>query len=373
MHRRTGAAGGGEVSDFHWNFRKHLKHFRPDGRLHVLMSIYLHKNIRLRSWPSNELIHDETDLSSASVSKAIKWLSDIHAIMLVPYGKRVGDEKKLAKRKHIYQLTGVMKIDGKFRPYLNLSPEGWSGIIQEIKELNENADAELMAELDCLQAKHLQSECLPAKHEGIKALDSSEGNTNKSEGIKTLAPVGAAAVEPSSDIDLLAEGIDVTPNPDEDATTPDFDIEETPMPEVTPIPPPPNVPAHPPAPVAAKFNIDKVFDCVAWGSFGIKDMRAVNGNGGRIGKLTSGLKRRYPGLEEKDIAAKSREFYKWFRSTYADISAPRDPSKFEERWIEWEQRDEAAPDAVPAVTYDDDEVHWVDLNETIFSKLNGGA
>lgn len=51
------------MSDLHWALREHLHEFRTDGRLFVLMSIYLHKNGRGRAWPANETIAAETGLS----------------------------------------------------------------------------------------------------------------------------------------------------------------------------------------------------------------------------------------------------------------------------------------------------------------------
>jgi len=48
------------MSDLNWQLRGYLHELRDDGRLFILLSIYLHRNIRNRSWPNYDTIQAET-------------------------------------------------------------------------------------------------------------------------------------------------------------------------------------------------------------------------------------------------------------------------------------------------------------------------
>lgn len=120
----------------------------------------------------------------------------------------------------------------------------------------------------------------------------------------------------------------------------------------SPVPPPPPSAAD----LAEKhleslapiFDKDKVFDCIAWVCFGIKDVsklrvvekddiqtkRLKKSNGARIGKVASWLGKNYPDLSEEHIAAKVRLFKQEWKKTY---SIPRDEEKFSNEWLAWEQ------------------------------------
>lgn len=116
------------ASTLHWELRKHLKDLRDDGRLAVLTALILHSNIRLRCWVSVDLLVAETGWSRPLVSKAKAWLHERGAFVLVPYRKRVDEELKLPTRQHVYQLTGMMDIDGKPIKYLFMNPEAEDAI-----------------------------------------------------------------------------------------------------------------------------------------------------------------------------------------------------------------------------------------------------
>jgi hypothetical protein len=89
-----------------------------------------------------------------------------------------------------------------------------------------------------------------------------------------------------------------------------------------------------------------IFDAIALGSWGIQDSSAVNGNGGRIGKLEAWVKKTYPGATEKTIDA----FYKWWKRSNPKASAPRDLDKFSDNFIAFHQAMTAkqAAESVPA-------------------------
>ncbi len=132
------------MSDLNWQLRTYLHELRDDGRLFALLSIYLHRNIRNRAWPNYDLIQDETGYGREAVARAVKWLRENNAIVLVPYNKRIGEEKLLPRRKNIYQLTGVIQLGGALRRYMYLTPEGWKGIITELKDIGNSSLGELL-------------------------------------------------------------------------------------------------------------------------------------------------------------------------------------------------------------------------------------
>lgn len=101
-----------------FQLREALPHLSKNARLNVLVALILHANIRNRCYPSLDLLCVETGFGLEAVNKAKSWLIECGAIERVPYGQRVGKEKKLPPRQNVYQLTGVIKIDGKSHAYL---------------------------------------------------------------------------------------------------------------------------------------------------------------------------------------------------------------------------------------------------------------
>lgn len=95
------------------------------------------------------------------------------------------------------------------------------------------------------------------------------------------------------------------------------------------------------------FNKSQVFDCVAWGSFGIKDVRSLRVNewkgkkadnpGTRIGMIKAWLVKQYSGSKETEIAERVVQFYLWYRRVKKDLAAPKQVTTFSEAWLEWEQ------------------------------------
>lgn len=115
-------------------------------------------------------------------------------------------------------------------------------------------------------------------------------------------------------------------------------------------------------PEAARFNKARVFDCVAFAAFGIKDMRDLeavevdgkkkkNPAGARIGMISDWLKKFYllhtKSKEEKvdaerEIAEKVAAFYKAWRGR-RNYTIPKDASKFADEWIAWTHEKLPAP------------------------------
>lgn len=101
---------------------------------------------------------------------------------------------------------------------------------------------------------------------------------------------------------------------------------------------------------AVVFDRNRVFDCVAWAAFSIKDMtelRTVPGKkdnpaGARIGKIRAWLIEYHGEMPEPLVAARVIDFkQKWASRRSYDM--PRDNSKFATEWLAWEQEGLPAP------------------------------
>jgi hypothetical protein len=101
-----------------FQLREALPHLSKNARLNVLVALILHANIRNRCYPSLDWLCVETGFGIEAVNKAKSWLIDVGAIERVPYAQRVGREKALPPRQTVYQLTGIMTIEGKTYAYL---------------------------------------------------------------------------------------------------------------------------------------------------------------------------------------------------------------------------------------------------------------
>jgi hypothetical protein len=104
---------------FDFGFRDALSHFHGGARLHVLVALMLRANVRNRCWPSMRRIAKDTGYALAAVNDAKKWLEEHGAIEVVKYDQRIGDEKtEINHLQNVYQLTGVITVDGVTYPYL---------------------------------------------------------------------------------------------------------------------------------------------------------------------------------------------------------------------------------------------------------------
>lgn len=101
--------------------------FYQSDRVGVLFFMILHANIRNRCWPSMDRIVEKTKISKPTVIKAVRWLEEHGAILIVPFKQRVDDEIKLPPRLHVYQLTGVIEWEGETIRYLYFAPRPFNG------------------------------------------------------------------------------------------------------------------------------------------------------------------------------------------------------------------------------------------------------
>lgn len=97
-------------------------------RLDVLIDLILRANIRLRCYPGVRKIAKDIGATNTPTSDAKQWLEEHGAFVLVPYSKRVDEELKLPPKQHVYQLTGVIQLEGKSYQYLYMTPEALSAI-----------------------------------------------------------------------------------------------------------------------------------------------------------------------------------------------------------------------------------------------------
>ena len=97
-----------------------------DNRWDFLTVLILRKNKRNRCWPAMRTIAKkafpgktkECAGNLGMATRAKNWLMEHGAVTLVKPEHRIGAEKKLARNRHVYQLTGVIVIDTKVYPYL---------------------------------------------------------------------------------------------------------------------------------------------------------------------------------------------------------------------------------------------------------------
>lgn len=111
------------TTTLNWQLRDALKHLSKGGRLVVLTSYILHANTRNRVWIGVDEIAKETGLSRTTVIAAKKWLEDCGAIAPVPNDKRVDKELDLHHLVDVFEITGILTVDGKQHPYLYANPE----------------------------------------------------------------------------------------------------------------------------------------------------------------------------------------------------------------------------------------------------------
>ena len=77
---------------------------------------------------------------------------------------------------------------------------------------------------------------------------------------------------------------------------------------------------------------DLVFDAIAVHGFSIQDLSSVNGDGGRVAKISSWLKKHETDITPVRVVA----FYQWWAREHDGINPPRDLTKFQEHWAAFE-------------------------------------
>ncbi len=91
-----------------YDIKRGLHLLTIDDRWNVLTVLILHSNIRNRCHVSMDTIAKmATHGNRTKATAAKKWLENHGAFELVPFGKRLEDERNLSPRQHVYQLKGT--------------------------------------------------------------------------------------------------------------------------------------------------------------------------------------------------------------------------------------------------------------------------
>ena len=101
--------------------------------------LWTHCDHLLRCFPKTQTLAEETDVSEPTVIKYIKWLVEHKAIVKVPTNlRKTNREKMLHHKQWVYQLTGIIEIDGDVHPtiYLGSNPKIWGTHLSLLDELN---------------------------------------------------------------------------------------------------------------------------------------------------------------------------------------------------------------------------------------------
>ena len=110
------------TTTLNFDLKKIFEELSKEYRWNVLTVLILHANRRNRTWVSMSTITTlATNGNRNKASKAKKWLQEHDAFILVPFDKRFEEETKLPPRLHIYELTGIIKMDDNEYPYLYYS------------------------------------------------------------------------------------------------------------------------------------------------------------------------------------------------------------------------------------------------------------
>jgi hypothetical protein len=125
---------------FNYQIASKLCHFREAGsgreaRLTVLLYLTLRANVRLRCWPGIKTIAADTGIGKPRVVDAVQWLVEHGALYVVPVDKRIGKEVHLNNNRNVYQLTGIIHLDGSLCEYLYLNAEAKQEVFDELKRL----------------------------------------------------------------------------------------------------------------------------------------------------------------------------------------------------------------------------------------------
>jgi len=114
----------------HWDFLKNTRILRQDGgpgstiRLDMLLNLIGHANAHNRCWPSISTISKETGISDRNgIIAALDWLEEHDAIFRVPNDLRYSEEHRLNSKKTVYEITGIVVVEGHIFPYLLMNED----------------------------------------------------------------------------------------------------------------------------------------------------------------------------------------------------------------------------------------------------------
>lgn len=109
------------MNGFNWDIKHFMAGIKKEGGAAawpVLCVLWAHTNRRGRCWVGVRRICLESGYSVNPVTKALAYLENAGAFVLVPYDKRFEEEEGLEVRQNIYELTGTITVAGKKWDYL---------------------------------------------------------------------------------------------------------------------------------------------------------------------------------------------------------------------------------------------------------------
>lgn len=343
------------IITLHWDVKKFMKGMSASekgskmARLHVLVYLMACANQRCRCWPSIPRMADETGISASTINEAKEWLITHKALAIVPFDKREGKERAISHRQNVYQLTGVVEIEGKLWSYMLMNDEIKAAIEEELKDLNFDVN---------VNSERLESDRSNSAKE--VSTNSSQGSTNKNLSVANNATGGDSNLDTGS--------------------------KESPMQQTAQTnhkdPSPPLAPA--PLPRKPRQR-DPIFDAVAEHIFGVtdpairltmqpdetpNDKKQRKTTNTLVGVIKSWLKREIDyipyGKSSKQVGYIGEgeikpehiaKFAAWYRRKNPNASMVTDGEKFVNQWRKYasevnaKQQPRPASPAQPAVTY----------------------
>lgn len=119
----------------HWSNKFALSSL-PAAELNLWLALYLHCNGMLRCFPSFSSLQEGLGKSEQTVLRTLHGLEAKRAVIRVPADLRLGQlELSLNKRSNVYQLTGVLFMEGAVKPIVFMKPEDARTIGGELKKL----------------------------------------------------------------------------------------------------------------------------------------------------------------------------------------------------------------------------------------------
>lgn len=302
-------------------FRYKMKFLREDGpgkeaRLPVLICMILNKNQRNRVEEDLATIAEQTGIGRARVMEATQWLADRGAIYNVPMKHRVGSERVHGNQK-VWQLTGMIWLDGGICVYLLMNKKSIESMIDELKNLGAEELVDLFSGTETV---------LNSPSEGGLGTENEPNLSTESEGKKTgkrtkKHDLGTDSGDlPFKDQDSLKTESSASDDAFDSAPGGAYDTpqiaevfgdedDETSIEEASPQSPNSAAPLSPKA-----RKRDPIFDIITRRGFRLDPDKLPNATsanfGGRIGKVKKAMLAAYPDLTPEQVGGMYAALYK---------------------------------------------------------------
>lgn len=101
----------------------------------VLTSLVMHADGNMRCFPGIRWIAKESGCQPGAAGSATEWLFRRKAIVAVPYDKRLPKEQHLEPHKYVFQLTGIIEINGQIIPTTFMSADQKANTVNHLRDL----------------------------------------------------------------------------------------------------------------------------------------------------------------------------------------------------------------------------------------------